>query len=565
VADRSGRLARLTTPCSEGRSSECGERGARRDLFGAGLYGARVDLESLLSRGMFPRELPTAFSSADFASKRGRLNSDSKEKRWRAPAVFNLARPGDLRRRLSIPNPFSQVALARACQDNWAELQLHFERSSISLSKPRAQGTGRAIGLSKGYRTLAAERASRMTRGKYVVLADISQFYRSIYTHSIEWALEEKASVKRRITSGGASKSLGTLLDSAVRYGQEGQTKGIPLGPDTSIVLSEIILTAVDAQLQDRIVDAGRFALRLIDDFECYTRSRGEAEQVLLTWESLLNAFDLDINPSKTRIVEGPMLPEEPWRTRVAQFQLRTASDHVFVNDMRSFFTVAFELARNHPTQPVLSYSIRRIASDCDTQERWSAFEQLLLTAATVEPSCLRSVHDILGWADQMSGLDLNKSLIAETLNDLCRFHAPLENGAEVVWSLTILRALDLIVDSDAARAIAKMEDNCSLLLLRDLFGLSLVGGQALDWDPVVHRAEAAEALDNSDWLLAYEFIRNGWADQSALTDQAHWRDALLVDIGFFESWARAGKPMSRWGALVAGRLPGVALSRGYE
>jgi len=216
-----------------------------------------VDLESLLSRGMFPRELPTAFSSADFASKRGRLNTDSKEKRWRAPAVFNLARPGDLRRRLSIPNPFSQVALARACQDNWAELQLHFERSSISLSKPRAQGTGRAIGLSKGYRTLAAERASRMTRGKY--------------------------------------------------------------------------------------------------------------------------------------------------------------------------------------------------------------------------------------------------------------------------------------------------------------------GGQALDWDPVVDRAEAAEALDNSDWLLAYEFIRNGWADQSALTDQAHWRDALLVDIGFFESWARAGKPMSRWGVLVAGRLPGVALSRGYE
>jgi hypothetical protein len=64
--------------------------------------------------------------------------------------------------------------------------------------------------------------------------ADISEFYHSIYTHSISWALHTKLFAK----SNQKAKVVGNLLDKATQNGQHGQTVGIPIGPDTSLVAS---------------------------------------------------------------------------------------------------------------------------------------------------------------------------------------------------------------------------------------------------------------------------------------------------------------------------------------
>src|SRR6185312_11663464 len=66
---------------------------------------------------------------------------------------------------------------------------------------------------------------------RFVVRADVTRFYQSIYTHSVSWALHGKETAKKKMKDKGL---VGNVLDEVLRSGQDGQTIGIPTGPDTS-------------------------------------------------------------------------------------------------------------------------------------------------------------------------------------------------------------------------------------------------------------------------------------------------------------------------------------------
>ena len=123
-----------------------------------------------------------------------------------------------------------------------------------------------------------------------------------------------------------------------------------------------------------------------------------------------------------------------------------------------------------------------------------------------------------------------------EPLNELCAYHAPLEHGSEVTWGLYLIHRLGLSVDSVTATTVVKMKDNCALVLLRDLDSKGRVVGQALDWSDAVSRAESADAPNSSDWLMAYEFVRNGWAKDASFVSLPYWKELLTLDVAFFES-----------------------------
>ena len=95
------------------------------------------------------------------------------------------------------------------------------------------------------------------------MLTDLSEFYSSLYTHSVPWAIHGKAAAKaqRRV-----SALYGNRLDELLRTAQDHQTVGIPIGPDTSLIVAELVLSAVDRKLARHI--ANILGLRYMDDFE---------------------------------------------------------------------------------------------------------------------------------------------------------------------------------------------------------------------------------------------------------------------------------------------------------
>lgn len=487
--------------------------------------------EELLARGYLPKELPPSFASSDFAGASSSLNA-SPPNEWTQPVIVNLARPGNLRRRLAIPNPFAQKRLADECEAGWSTLEAHLKKSRISLSRPGYRPLGRALPVRYTPSARVARQVERMSRARFTLRSDVSGFYGSIYTHSIEWALHSKAAAKAA-KKGKGMKSLGALLDEAVRAGQDGQTKGVPIGPDTSLLLSELILCEIDSRLQNRFPAAANYCTRFMDDLEFYAASRSEAEALLLEWDRSLSSYDLALNAAKTRIVEGPIPPERPWRAQLAQFTLRDETDVKLANDLRSLFSLAFELHARYPTEYVLGYTIQRVVPRPQGRKSWAAFAQLCQAAIIADPSCLQIVAKVFASAGR-AGLRINKRALAQAMNEMCSYHAPFEHGSEVAWSLSIIRDHGLAVSEESASLVAGMRDNCSLLLLWDLVNSGHVEGGGPDMTSAVQRAEHTDAWKSEDWLLAYEACRRGWANDKEFRKQAHWNELLKLGVAFF-------------------------------
>jgi hypothetical protein len=73
---------------------------------------------------------------------------------------------------------------------------------------------------------------------------------------------------------------------------------GIPIGPDTSFIIAEVVLAVCDAELQRRI--PGLSGVRWLDDWELATPERADADQLLATLQQILLDVELRLNPRKT-------------------------------------------------------------------------------------------------------------------------------------------------------------------------------------------------------------------------------------------------------------------------
>lgn len=329
---------------------------------------------NLLTRGYFPRELPPPFTTEAFgafvAVSRATLPA---QREWTRCVSHNLARPGSFRRPLKIPNPVHHLPLAEEIERQWPTLVAQFRRSRLSASVPMVRRTilDRALVPRLSHRVLSRLRARRFVGTRYFLRTDINQFYPSIYTHSIPWALHGKAFAKANI---GATA--GDAIDRALRNQQDGQSVGVPIGPDCSLVVAEAILAAVDvalARLQPR-------GLRHVDDYEIGFGTLAEAEATLTELQGLLAEYELNLNPRKTRIVEGPIGFDEEWVIELGRFPFRGATPTGHLNDAVAFFSRAFELTKEHPEHAVLRYAIVTAQRWTFPNDGWRTFQGLLFT-----------------------------------------------------------------------------------------------------------------------------------------------------------------------------------------
>lgn len=261
-----------------------------------------VTFVDLASRGYFPAELPPPFNTRSYAELMGsappHIFSADKASR---PVTHNLKREGLLRRQLSIPNPVNFYQLASLVAANWHALSLRCNASTVSISKPISVQSGRrAIDVMGRLSELPVHRASIRSTSKYVLKTDIESFYQSIYTHSIPWAIHTKNVAKANQNS---SELLGNQLDKLVRNAQDRQTLGIPISPDTSALIAEVILAATDQKLTSQLSGS---AFRWVDDYELGFGSYSQAEAGLALLQTVLGEYELSINPRKTSIIELP-------------------------------------------------------------------------------------------------------------------------------------------------------------------------------------------------------------------------------------------------------------------
>lgn len=423
-----------------------------------------------------------------------------------------------------IPNPFSQEAITRLCANHWKTLQRLTALSPISLSRPVKRSNLRWL-------TSVGDRSSRphdivyrMPGGTATLKTDISQFYPSIYTHAVDWAVRTKRVAKRNRRDG----SLGAKLDRALQYSRAGQTVGLSIGPDTSWLISEVLMGRVDGDLCKADPWVATHAFRFGDDMTLYARSRAHAEDVLGLYSSCLAQYELSLNPSKVTVIDGLAHPDRSWVTNLRQSSYRADSVRHLSIDLVDLFASAFELARDNPADGVLSYAIKR----CDpfpAGEAWPLYREFILAAMVQEPTALRHAYQVLSFAKDHN-LPIRDDRLEEVLNLLCASHSRLNHGFEVAWVLTMAREFDIKLDSSSLAAVADMDDNCSQLLLIDLVHRKKAD---VDISAPLKRAESAGALTSTDWLLAYECRTSKWCAPKRWDNNQEWKDLHATDTHF--------------------------------
>ena len=250
--------------------------------------------DGLLGYGLFAEKLPPIFTSESFLDY-CKKNNPTFDNRRRNYISFNIMRNINIPRTIGIPTPMNYACLCKTLKDNWSNILNHFKDytggdnyrvSRIHLRKLYEKGTGnrRPELFEMNYKNYKVEDNPNdnllledQRTNKYLVHADISTCFQSIYTHSIPWALVGKSSSKNN-----RCKTLWfNKIDCEAQNCKNGETHGLLIGPHASNLISEIILVVVDRKLLD---SQYRF-IRNIDDYDCYVSSYEEGQRFITALE----------------------------------------------------------------------------------------------------------------------------------------------------------------------------------------------------------------------------------------------------------------------------------------
>lgn len=510
--------------------------------------GCRVDrIERLLGSGYFPAQLPPCFTTQKLADHHATLyaewlalqpNPSKGTKVPKAPSsraeLFSVARAGHLRRITSLTNPVAQTFLSTHLIQHWADVLKHYRRSRLSASKPRFLANGARAANIPSMRLLY-ERKIRQSAGyRYMLRTDVSRFFPTIYTHSVPWAFHGKAIAKknRKVTS----KFFGNLLDLSLRQGQEEQTIGLPIGPDTSHMIAEAIATSVDIELKKRL-KASPAGFRYVDDYFMFFSTANEAEAALAALVRSLKEFELQINFEKTKTCSVVEITDDYWPHQLRSFQIDKAASRQ-TSDIHHFFELAKDLARRNSDENVMTYALKRASSVLVRKENWDCFEAHVCHVALAYPNTLQMVARLLSTYAHV-GYPLRHDRLERLVNAIVQDHAPLGHHSEVAWGLWMCKDLNLKLHEANIDVVAEMHSSvCALLLLDlDAAGALVKTPKSTYWK----QFETKESLHGDLWLLSYEAGMRGWGGftQAHILADPHFDLLRVKNIHFYDNAAK--------------------------
>jgi hypothetical protein len=474
--------------------------------------GMSANLCDLLARGYFPKELPPQFTTNKYALRLAGPNAVptpiTDPSRHSLCSDHSVPKGGAIRRNLRLPNPVHFYGLAKHIVDHWEPLKNIFDLSPYSLTKPTLSGD-RAFSRASSLRSRVEHRARIRAEGRYLIRADIARFYASIYTHSLPWAVLGKSEAKRQFINKTLSQEWSDKLDKLVRKLNGDQTAGIPVGPDTSLLLAEVLLGRVDAEVERRHPRVQ--GIRYIDDYEFVTQTRDEAEAVLSTLQSTLRTMELELSATKTSIVELPACLTESWASRLRRYPIDNERPFAQHEDLSGYFDLLFQTMKEFPEEQVLKYAIGRLSRMVIHEDNWTFFEHLLQQCIGVDPSCLPQIGSDVEYYRQC-GHPLNEKWRA-LLNRVVMRQLPIGNAHEAAWAMSLLLQLNLPMAEQAAKNVEGTDDSIVALM-----GALLANAQLCAWQDIegLKRFVRPDYLYQPEWLFCYEANVWQWLGGSA-------------------------------------------------
>lgn len=343
--------------------------------------------DGLLGYGLFAEKIPpflTAENFLDFCkTPPDGFNFDKSEKRY---IHYESMRNINVPRILAIPNPIAYYNQCKVLSDNWDKLLEYFEKQTkeheyrisrihirkiddsfkifetcyqdlddIDLEEYSQSIQNHLFEMNhKNFCTDDYPEPNLLIGKRYLVKADISNCFPSIYTHSLSWALVSKSHSKMH----RSPTEWFNQVDFYTRNLKDGETHGILIGSHASNLISEIILTAIDIVMYDK----GYRYIRNIDDYTCYIETKERAEEFLVDLSTELKQYGLMLNHKKTEILKLPLASTESWVRKLNSFVFSN-DDKLKLSEVRAYLDIALDLMfHNKENSAILNYAIKVLA-----------------------------------------------------------------------------------------------------------------------------------------------------------------------------------------------------------
>jgi len=452
--------------------------------------------DSLLRFNYFPEqkrdkeELPPCFNSKSFSTTVSDLLCREKLRTGKTTGYdqveYRVTRYNNVSRPISIPHPKPYAHLVREISNNWDKLK-HICNNSNSMVTPKMHSDGRIIIMDYDKKNILKD-MSKAFGNTFRVRTDIANFFPSIYTHSIPWALVGFSKAKKNRNS----KFWYNRLDAFQRLTKRNETQGIPIGPATSNIISELILSKVDSEL------AKDFNFhRYVDDYTCYCNCYEDADKFIRHLSQELWRYKLLLNISKTTIESLPITHMQDW---ILDLYTRLPA----VNKIKEtlairFIDYAVSIQNKTPDGSVLKFAVKSIIGNLHATAQKPVLEYIL-TLSLHYPILLPLLNRLFDKAAKKGSNfayknELKKILDINTIN---------HRSDGMCWALYYMQKFGVAVNKTRAIKVIKTRDCLAITLIYDTGKYDL---EALNFIKSINLTDLYEI--DQYWILFYQLFYN--------------------------------------------------------
>jgi hypothetical protein len=195
-----------------------------------------------------------------------------------------------------------------------------------------------------------------------LIKTDIKNFYSSIYTHSIAWALHGKDFIRTEKDEHDCPNRtnynlIGNRLDKLFQNANDGCTNGIPIGPVVSDLIAEIILSGVDRKLSQLLIEAGISKdvsiVRFKDDYRVLAKKESIGCSTIKFLQSALKEYRLELHDGKTESYKLPNGLFRNWRSEYYNINPQIKKNYDFEGFKEVYLSV-IRIDKNNPGTGVI-------------------------------------------------------------------------------------------------------------------------------------------------------------------------------------------------------------------
>lgn len=467
-------------------------------------------LEALTRWNYFPNqkdsatELPPCFSTSRFtpeiAEELAAVTISNKRKAyWFDLVEYRATRFNNVPRVLSLIHPLAYSRIYTKLKENREEI-LELMKDKNSAITAKQHNDGRLFIMNYEDHETKTKNTLEISFGAgFRAHADVANCFGSIYTHSLEWAIQGYENAKERLRGRNVDKHWSSSLDCVLRNAKRNETSGLPVGPGSSSIAVEIILAAVDKEL------AGKFCfVRYIDDYTAYCETHIQAQEFIRALSVALSRYRLTLNLSKTKITELPEPLIDPWVTKLNNaIPWKTDSNGaltLLTHEAISFLDYAVHLNRAEPDGSVLKLAASLICYRVQGDTAATVF-QYILNLSWHYPILLPLLEKIDVASDYYA-----QDAVVKKLNKIIEINALHRRSDGMCWALYYLKQLNSQPSPESIEAVIQTADATAITLLS--------GFEAGLEASVVYATQVIEnstlyELDQS-WILLYQLFFHG-------------------------------------------------------